>query len=406
VTTQGDRRAAETAWQAFVADGRAAGPGPVEGRAAPVRDDVLASWRRSASHVPVGLEHAPIVDGAPERWRSGPVARAFAQVEDELRRVALEGDLVAAVTDEEGAIVWMAGGRTMTGRAEQVAFVPGARWDEAAVGTNALALALRDGRPAQVFSAEHYAPMVHDWVCYSAPIRDLATGRSLGVIDLSTTWRKGSPLALSTVTALARIVELGLGAHTAVAGARARGLELRVLGRAEVRLDGVPLAVTPRQVEILAILAMAPDGLTLEELHDRLHGERPVAPGSTKADLSHLRRAVGGVLASRPYRLEGTVEADHVEVLRCLRDRRLADALAAYRGPLLPRSPAPAIEEARHVLAVAVRDAVLASGEPDLLVGLGEVAPDDPWVHERALAALAAADPRRALVQARLDAVR
>ena len=103
MTTQGDRRAAETAWNAIVAEGRLAGA-PV-----PVRDDVLASWRRSAARVPVGLEHAPIVDGAPERWRSGPVARAFAQVEDELRRVALEGDLVAAVTDADGAIVWMAG---------------------------------------------------------------------------------------------------------------------------------------------------------------------------------------------------------------------------------------------------------------------------------------------------------
>ena len=35
-----------------------------------------------------------------------------------------------------------------------------------------------------VFSAEHYASIVHNWVCWAAPVFDPVTGAQLGVIDL------------------------------------------------------------------------------------------------------------------------------------------------------------------------------------------------------------------------------
>ncbi|MEZ5250587.1 MAG: hypothetical protein R2713_15665 [Ilumatobacteraceae bacterium] len=132
----------------------------------------VAAARRAASR-----PRAPVHDDAPTRWRSGPMAHAFRSVEDELTQIAHDGDFVAAVTDETGAIVWVAGGRTMRRRAEEVAFLPGGRWDEAAVGTNALALALSSGRPWAVRATRHFSPMVQDWVCYSAPIHDPATAR-------------------------------------------------------------------------------------------------------------------------------------------------------------------------------------------------------------------------------------
>lgn len=147
------------AQEQFLAGNRA----PVDGI---VRSEVAESWALSASQVPVDLSHAPQVSDAVERWQAGPIARAFTPLADELASIAADGDFVAAVTDETGAIVWMAGGRTMRQRAEQVGFSPGGRWDEEAVGTNALGLALRTGRPSSVRATEHFAPMVHDWVCY------------------------------------------------------------------------------------------------------------------------------------------------------------------------------------------------------------------------------------------------
>lgn len=358
----------------------------VAGRAPPVgellRDEVAESWRLSIGSVSPDLAHAPVDDDAPARWSDGPAAHAFELVRDELVQIASDGDFVAAVTDAEGAIVWMVGGRTMRRRAEAVGFLPGGRWDEAAVGTNALGLALRTGRPSAVRATEHFAPMVHDWVCYSAPIADPAGGPPLGVLDLSTTWSRANPLALSTVAALAKNLELCVAA----AGPHRRDPSLRVevLGSDTVRLADRRLDLPPRQIELLTVLSLHPGGLRLEELHDRVHGESPVSPSTTKAELSHLRRRIGSALASRPYRLEGSWSADHVEVLAALRAGDVDAAVAAYRGPLLPRSVAPSVEEHRHVIAMAVRSAVIAAPTPARLAALRSAMPDDPYLAELA----------------------
>jgi hypothetical protein len=318
----------------------------------------------------------------------------------------------------------------MRRRAESVAFVPGGRWGEDAVGTNALGLALREDRPAVVWSAEHYAPIVHDWVCYSAPFHDPLTGAVAGVIDLSTTWRRANPLALTTVTALARLYDQALaeadlappdlGDPRGRYGERPRGgvpalpvaatalevpLRLRLLGPAEVALGATPLLLPPRQVELLAVLALAPTGLTLDALHDRLHGDRPVRPSTTKSEVSHLRRVLGRRLANRPYRLLGPVTADHVDVLAAVGSERLDRALDLYRGPLLPASEAPALVEHRYLIDAAVRNAVLGGGTVGDLLRLAESMPDDAYVHELVVGRLPPTDPRRALAQAHLDSL-
>lgn len=347
-----------------------------------VRGEVLESWERSLHHVTPHLEHAPVLDDAPTRWRSGRMAQAFRVVEDELTQIAHDGDFVAAVTDEAGAIVWVAGGRTMRRRAEDVAFLPGGRWDEEAVGTNALGLALSTGRPWAVRATEHFSPMVQDWVCYSAPITDPATGLRVGVLDLSTTFRRANPLALSTVSAMARNLEFVLGTHPVAESGKT--LHLQLLGSSEVRLDGTVLTLPPRQVELLAVLSLHPGGLSLEELHDRVHGDHLASTSTTKAELSHLRRAVGVHLASRPYRLDGSWTADHVGLRASLRAGQVDEALSFYRGPLLPRSASPTVEEHRHAIDVAVRTAVLASPTRSRVLRLLDLAPDDPHLVELA----------------------
>jgi hypothetical protein len=125
-----------------------------------------------------------------------------------------------------------------------VNFVPGGRWDEASVGTNALDLALRLDSTATVYSAEHFSSCVHDWVCYAAPVHDPRTGQQLGVLDLSTTWDRAHPIGPATARALARLLEReARPARTqAPAGKAGTGppgtgpghgaLDLRLLGRA------------------------------------------------------------------------------------------------------------------------------------------------------------------------------
>ena len=179
------RYAAVRAWTSFVehAD-EAAGP-----TVDMVRPEILSSWTRSESAISPDVTQAPLADESETAsiWRGSPLQTAVERVEEDLRRTAEDGDLVIAVTDADTRILWTYGGRVMRRKAETVNFVAGGRWDDRSVGTNALDLANRLDDPAMVFSAEHYASIVHNWVCWAAPLHDPTTGAKLGVIDLSTT---------------------------------------------------------------------------------------------------------------------------------------------------------------------------------------------------------------------------
>jgi hypothetical protein len=371
---------------------------------AAVRDDVRSSWARSATTVSLDLDAAPVREprDVVARWADSPLGRASRIILDDLEDLANSGDMMAAVTDDTVTIAWLAGGRTMSRRADRVHFAVGGCWDEGAVGTNALALARSTARPSAVFSAEHYAPMVHEWVCYSAPILDPHTGRFLGVLDLSAPWHRAQPTLLTTVGALARCVEYELAAQAARDDSAV--LELRTLGPPEVRIGGQVCSLSPRQLELLTVLSLHPDGLTLDELTGRVYGDRPVSRSTVKAELSHLRHLLGGRIGSRPYRLAAPFTSDHHRLAAALGSGDLDAAVALYRGSLLATSDSPEIQSWRHHLDVAVRDAMLSSARPDVLYRFGQACPDDVEVHEATLAALADGDPRHSVVAGRLAA--
>jgi len=307
-----------------------------------VRTEIASSWKRSARHISPGVTEALLSNESDTRtvFQASPLSTAVRQLEAELRAAADDGDLVIAVTDPGARILWTHGSSVMRRTAEKVNFVPGGRWDEASVGTNALDLALRLDRTATVYSAEHFSSCVHDWVCYAAPVHDPRTGRQLGVLDLSTTWDRAHPIGLAMARALARLMEREVrsvpmqAATGPEGGGCGRGLlDLRLLGRASVWLDGRPLRLARRQTEILALLALSPEGLDLGELHARLYGDRPVSLGTLKAEMSQLRGVLGGRLASRPYRIDLPVRCDATDVLERLRAGDVAGACERYGRP-------------------------------------------------------------------------
>ncbi|MEZ5097107.1 MAG: transcriptional regulator [Nocardioides sp.] len=394
------------AWTTFVEHGDAA--------AGVVRPEILASWQMSRQAIAPDVREAPLADEADTAafWAESPLQTAVARVEAELRRTAEDGDLVLAVTDEHTRILWTYGGRVMRRKAESVNFVAGGRWDEASVGTNALAITARQGTPSMVFSAEHYAPIVHNWVCWAAPLHDPRTGAQLGVIDLSTTWDRTHPIGLATARVLARLIETALPA-TGPAGqvpagdAPTPGLVLSLLGSAEARLDGQRLLLNRRQMEVLALLALHPEGLSLEQLHALVYGDSSVTLSTLKAEVSHLRSALGGQLASRPYRLTVPVSTDIEAVLGLLRQGRVAAAVAAYGGDLLPGTNSPALADYAEYVAVAVREALLGDPDPTAVLRYAELAPYDTEVVEGCLARLAgSAHPAVPLLKGKLAAAR
>jgi transcriptional regulator of acetoin/glycerol metabolism len=391
------------AWTAFVEGG--AGDA--------VRPEILSSWRRSGSAITPDVAEAPMADEDDTRtfYAESPLSVAVSRIEDELRRTADDGDLVLAVTDADTRILWTYGGRVMRRKAESVNFVAGGRWGETAVGTNALALANVNAKPSMVFSAEHFAPIVHNWVCWAAPVHDPLTGEQLGVIDLSTTWDRTHPIGLATARVMARLLENALPLAASPAGPRPgsgasfnAGLELTLLGRVEVVLDGQRLLVTRRQSEILALLALHPDGLTLEQMHALLYGDAAVTMSTLRAEISHLRSALGGQLASRPYRLMMPVDIDVDRVLDLLRAGETDAAVDAFGGDLLPGTTSPALAELADYVAVAVREALLAQPTPAAVLRYSSLAPYDTEVVEAALAALPERHPARPLLKGRLAA--
>ena len=353
---------------------------PTNAERAGVRTEIVASWERSAAYIMPEVAEAPLADLDETRnaFQTSPLSAAVRQLESQLQAAADDGELVVAVTDPGARILWTYGGAVMRRKAEKVNFIPGGRWDEASVGTNALDLALRLDHAATVYSAEHFSSCVHGWVCWAAPVHDPRTGRQLGVLDLSTTWDRSHPIGLATAQALARLLGREMRAAAAANDAGSGGLlELKLLGQPSAQLDGIPLRLTRRQLEILALLALNSDGLDLGELHSRLYGDRRVSQGTLKAEMSQLRTLLGGRLESRPYRISLEVRCDVTDVLHRLRVGDVAGATERYGGELLPGSESPALVEFRNFVTVALRNALLADPHPAAVQRYLELNPYD-----------------------------
>jgi hypothetical protein len=185
-------------------------------------------------------------------------------------------------------------------------------------------------------------------------------------------------------------------------------LELRLLGTgAQARAPDGARETALRSLELLAVLAMHPEGLSAEQLALALYGERGRAV-TVRAQVHRLRSRLGEeVLSTQPYRLACSVDADWIAVERELVAGMPGEALRAYPGQLLPQSDAPAIREARSVLDEMLRRAILTTAEPQLLRRwLAHPSGADDLAAARALVAtLPPGDPRRAAATATAAAI-
>jgi hypothetical protein len=125
---------------------------------------------------------------------------------------------------------------------------------------------------------------------------------------------------------------------------------IAALGRDEVvlTLGGRRIRLGRRHSELLVLLLCHPEGRTGDQLGlDLYHDDQN--PVTVRAELSRLRRIIGpALLDSRPYRLRADLDADFRIVGRLLESGRMAEALAAYTGPLLPSSDAPGVSRLRR----------------------------------------------------------
>jgi hypothetical protein len=386
------------AHEAFLTDGTDPGR---------VRDVVANSWRRSADALLDPETTAPIdlTDDALESYRAAhPLARVLPLFRDLLGGIAQDGAHLMAVCDAYGRLLWVEGHPGVLRHAEQMNFMPGARWDEAHVGTNAPGTALAVDHSVQIFATEHFVRPVQRWTCAAAPIHDPGTGRLLGAVDITGGDHLANPQSLALVRATARTAEAYL------AGAQPVDpdvITVNALGRdeAELRVGGRRIRLGRRHSELLVLLLDHPEGRTGEQLGLDLYGDDRLHPVTLRAELSRLRRALGPeVLDSRPYRLRGTVHGDFRTVIDLLDAGDPAGALGAYPGALLPGSDAPGVTRLRRLIDGQLRAAVLTRADPALLAAWTATpsGADDLTAWQALARALPPGAPRRPLALARV----
>lgn len=430
VSPETSRLLIERAHEEFV------GGNPADPRVDQVRTLVRESWRRSRAGS-VGAEDLPpleLTDDELEAYRSAhPLAGAM----DMIRALLLPGDsatdagVVVAVGDAAGRLLWVEGDRSVRALTGEMGFVAGANWSERFVGTSAPGTALALDRSVQIHGAEHYNRLVQPWSCTAAPVHDPETRRVLGVIDVTGGRDAVTPQAQLLVDATARAIEGELLVARLRARARAvaappfpiRRLAVRapetatlhVLGRDRALLEVAGAAgetvteLSARHAEILLMLAVHRQGLSAERLAALVYGVDD-AEGTLRPEMVRLRKALERVAphlvpASRPYRLPAEVEIDAHRVLSLLGRGAHRVALAAYRGPVLPDSTAPGVDEFRDSVRNALRDALLAEASVDVLLAYAETdeGAADGEILRLALTLLPARSPKRAALVARIE---
>ncbi len=192
----------ELLWDTFVTE---------KSLSADIRPLVIQSWERCLAQ---GVHHqnarAPVIlqpESIQDYLANHPLFTDVVPILKKLGEMAFDSGNLVVFCDDLGNILHLDGDSILRAKAEEMNFITGSSWNEKSVGTNAIGTALESGSPIQVFAAEHYCQDVHRWTCSASPIRDPATNKILGVIDLTGFWETFHPLSLSVVVAAARTVE-------------------------------------------------------------------------------------------------------------------------------------------------------------------------------------------------------
>src|SRR6476619_6274327 len=203
-------RELERGWERLLADG-ALGPELPPGATAGLRPTIVESWRRSLATgldptdmlAPIEADESEVL----ERWFEHPLGSLAQDLIEQLHKVAEESRSMVVVTDASGLILHRVGDGCLEGRGSEMNLVEGARYSEAADGTNGIGTALAADHAFQVFAFEHFNERHHQWVCSGAPVHDPVSGQTVGLIDLSTLWKNANPRSLELVTTAARTIE-------------------------------------------------------------------------------------------------------------------------------------------------------------------------------------------------------
>ncbi|MBZ0242892.1 MAG: hypothetical protein K8F24_06745, partial [Bacteroidales bacterium] len=87
------------------------------------------------------------------------------------------------LTDSSGCILSIYGDEEVLDEARKLKMVVGVYMNESSIGTNSMGLVLKDEKPVQITSKEHFISAYFKWTCSAAPIR--YNGNILGCINMT-----------------------------------------------------------------------------------------------------------------------------------------------------------------------------------------------------------------------------
>jgi transcriptional regulator of acetoin/glycerol metabolism len=405
-----------------------------------VRALVRESWSRSQqSQLDPERLLSPLLfesDELSEYREAHPLAGLMPVIRKLLVRDAdNDSGMLVAVGDAMGRLLWVEGDQGLKSRAESMMFVEGADWSESVAGTSAPGTALALDHAIQIRQDEHFNQLVHAWSCTAVPVHDPETRNIIGVIDITGGDQAVDRHTMPLMEATAQVIETELmlqrvrerhdtqtkenrlsrfvlfDSLPSAAKNPAVPPTMQILGRdtALISNGGESIELSARHAEIMTLLAWNQSGLSAERLAELVWGSTE-ATGKLRAEMVRLRKILerfqpGLAPESKPYRLEARLEVDAQQVVALLDRGAHRAALAAYRGPLLPDSQAPGIEELRIELSDHLKESLLSDASVEVLLEYAhsEDAVDDLDVWTEILRLLPPKSPRRAGVVAHIE---
>jgi len=152
------------------------------------------------------------------------IARPFME---DIYQFAGESDMVVYLTDAALYIMDWLGDRTLQRTLQSMGIDDGTRLVDEQIGTNAAAMALNDGVPAQVVGPEHFCLTYHSLTDTAAPIH-APTGEMMGVIGIVTLEPNSHPHTLSIAMAAAKAIESQLQTELSLSEAHQHLAELNI----------------------------------------------------------------------------------------------------------------------------------------------------------------------------------
>lgn len=155
-----------------------------------VRPLIQASWQRCLSDDvnPLVAKQSIEVDGGKlESIRDSyrELISASKPIMHEAKNLLADSGTVMHLVAPTGMILCYEGDGHTRELAGDYHLVPGANWNESAVGTNAIGTALSVGSPVQVHAFEHFCENISVWTCSAAVIRDPFADKIVGAVNIS-----------------------------------------------------------------------------------------------------------------------------------------------------------------------------------------------------------------------------